>query len=138
LEEVFASSDIVSVHLPVTPDTKKLINKSLFSLMHEDALFINTARASVVDRSAMYDVLSKKKIKGAILDVFDNEPPDELDYKIIDLPNVMATPHIAGATFEVEDHHVRIMNEVLIDWFVNGNKNPEKLYNKEVLDTIVK
>jgi D-3-phosphoglycerate dehydrogenase len=138
LEDVFSSSDIVSVHLPVTADTKNMINKSLFDLMHSDALFINTARASVVDREAMYDTLSHSRIKGAILDVFDNEPPDELDYKIIDLPNVMATPHIAGATFEVEDHHVRIMNEVLMDWFVNGNKNSEKVSNKEVLSSVVK
>jgi D-3-phosphoglycerate dehydrogenase len=138
LEDIFSSSDIVSVHLPVTADTKKLINRSLFSLMRADALFINTARAVVVDRNDLYETLAANKIKGAILDVFDNEPPDELDYKIIDLPNVMATPHIAGATFEVEDHHVRILNETLIEWYVHENKTADKLYNKEVLTTMVK
>lgn len=138
LEELFENSDIVSVHLPVTPGTKKLINKSLFSLMRKNALFVNTARAVVVDRNDMYDVLSANKIKGAILDVFDNEPPDELDYKIIDLPNVMATPHIAGATYEVEDHHVNILNHALIDWFIHDKKVADKLYNKEVRISKVK
>ena len=67
------------------------------------------------------------------MDVFDHEPPDDLDYKIIDLPNVLATPHIAGASFEVEDHHVRIMNETLMEWFIHGNKSTDRLYNKQIL-----
>ena len=133
LEDVFASSDIVSVHLPVTEDTRGMINKNLFGLMKKDAIFVNTARAAVVNRNDLYEVLQHKKIKGAILDVFDHEPPDELDYKIIDMPNVMATPHIAGASFEVEDHHVRIMNEALMGWFIQGNKSTGRLYNKQVL-----
>lgn len=135
LEEVFSSSDIVSVHLPVTEATKGMIDKSLFDKMKNDAIFINTARAVVVNRNDLYNTLKEDKIKGAILDVFDNEPPDELDYKIIDLPNVLATPHIAGATFEVEDHHVTILNEVLIDWFANGNKTVNRLANKDILST---
>jgi D-3-phosphoglycerate dehydrogenase len=101
--------------------------------MKKDAIFVNTARAAVVNRNDLYEVLQQKKIKGAILDVFDHEPPDELDYKIIDMPNVMATPHIAGASFEVEDHHVRIMNEALMAWFIQGNKSTGRLYNKQVL-----
>jgi D-3-phosphoglycerate dehydrogenase len=135
LQTLFSTSDIVSVHLPVTPDTKGMINNSLFSLMKKEALFVNTARAVVVNRNDLYSILAGKHIKGAILDVFDNEPPDELDYKMIDLPNVLATPHIAGATFEVEDHHVRILNTALIDWYVNGKKLSDKLYNKEILTT---
>jgi len=133
LADLFATSDVVSIHLPVTPETKQLINQSLFGLMQPHAIFVNTARAVVVDRNALYETLAAGKIKGAILDVFDNEPPDELDYKIIDLPNVIATPHIAGATFEVEDHHVRILNNALIDWYVNGNRTGDKIYNKDIL-----
>lgn len=133
LENVFATSDIVSVHLPVTKDTMGMINKDLFRLMKNDAIFVNTARAVVVNRSDLYEVLHHKKIRGAILDVFDHEPPDELDYKIIDLPNVLATPHIAGASFEVEDHHVRIMNEALTEWFIHDKRSTERLYNKQIL-----
>lgn len=133
LEEVFATSDIVSVHLPVTDDTKGMIDKNLLSRMKENALFVNTARAVVVNRNDLYDVLKGNKIKGAILDVFDQEPPDYLDYKIIDLPNVLATPHIAGATFEVEDHHVDILNESLVKWFIYNQKSVHRLANREVL-----
>lgn len=116
LEDVFSSCDIVSIHLPVNKHTIGMINASLLNTMKEDAIFINTARASVVDRNALIDVVLNNKIKGAILDVFDHEPPDELDYQLINAPNVLATPHTAGATFEVEDHHVAILNKQLLAW----------------------
>jgi D-3-phosphoglycerate dehydrogenase len=133
LEDVFASSDIVSIHLPVTDATKGMIDKSLLQLMKPGAIFVNTARAVVVNRTDLFDALRNNLIRGAILDVFDHEPPDALDYQIIDLPHVMATPHIAGATFEVEDHHVRILNDTLREWFVNNRKTGDKLANKEIL-----
>jgi D-3-phosphoglycerate dehydrogenase len=137
LEEVFSTCDIVSIHLPVTAETKGMINQRLFSLMRPHAIFVNTARAVVVNRNDLYDVLAQQKIRGAILDVFDNEPPDALDYKIIDLPNVLPTPHIAGATHEVEDHHVQILNEVLTEWFVEGNHTANKLANRDILKTYI-
>ncbi len=135
LEELFAACDIVSVHLPVTADTEGMIERKYFELMRPEALFINTARAVVVNRQDLYSVLSQNKIKGAILDVFDNEPPDDLDYKIINLPNVLPTPHIAGATYEVEDHHVRILNEALVEWFVQGKPSAHRLANTEILSS---
>lgn len=137
LEDLFSSSDVVSIHLPVANDTLQLVNRSVLQRMRKEALFVNTARAAVVNRNDLYEVLAAGSIKGAILDVFDNEPPDELDYKIIDLPNVMATPHIAGATFEVEDHHVQIMNRALIDWYVKGLQTTNKIYNKEMLASAI-
>ncbi|MBC9929857.1 NAD(P)-dependent oxidoreductase [Chitinophaga qingshengii] len=133
LEDVFASSDIVSVHLPVTSATKGMINGQLLKMMKKDAIFINTARSAVVQREGLLEVLEKKLIRGAILDVFDNEPPDELDYRIIDMPHVIATPHIAGATFEVEDHHVNIMNRALLQWYAQDNKQIAELANKDLL-----
>ena len=133
IEDVFASSDIVAIHLPVNPHTKGMIDKSLLSLMKPGAIFINTARAVVVNRNDLLDVLENKRIRGAILDVFDHEPPDEIDNRIINLPNVLATPHIAGATFEVEDHHAGIMNEAILDWFVNKKSYSRLLANDEIL-----
>jgi D-3-phosphoglycerate dehydrogenase len=114
LEEIFETSDIVSIHLPENEETEGMINASLLSKMKKDALLVNTARASVVNREDLLEVLENNKIGGALLDVFHHEPPDEIDYKIIHLPNVFATPHIAGATYEVEDHHSFIMNEKLV------------------------
>lgn len=118
LEELFSTSDIVSIHLPANEQTKEMIGASLFRLMKKDAIFVNTSRAVVVKRKDLLEVLINKKIRGAVLDVFDAEPPDEFDYKLIHLPQVLATPHIAGATFEVEDHHARIMNNNLLNWYV--------------------
>lgn len=133
LEDLFATSDIVSIHLPVTAETKGMINSRLLKMMKKDAIFINTARASVVQQQDLLEVLENKLIRGAILDVFDHEPPDELDYRIIDLPQVIATPHIAGATFEVEDHHVEIMNRALLQWYAQANRHIAELANKDLL-----
>lgn len=133
IDQLFQSSDIVSIHLPMNDQTKGMINKSLLSKMKPSAIFVNTARAGVVNRYDLLETLESKKIRGAILDVFDQEPPDAIDYKIIHLPNVLATPHIAGATFEVEDHHAEIMNEALLDWFMEGKMNANLVVNPEVL-----
>lgn len=121
MEDVFSTADIVSIHLPVNASTIGLINGKLIALMKPEAIFVNTARASVVKRDDLLTALEQGKIRGAVLDVFDHEPPDETDYRLIDLPNVIATPHIAGATHEVEDHHVTILNKQLIAWANDKN-----------------
>jgi D-3-phosphoglycerate dehydrogenase len=133
LEEVFAGSDVVSVHLPANEDTAGMIDKDLLKLMKPDAIFVNTSRASVVNSKDLLDVLEQGKIRGAVLDVFDHEPPDDLDYRIIHHPHVLATPHIAGATFEVEDHHADIMNRALLDWHRKEGKESRLMVNKEIL-----
>ena len=116
LEDILKNCDIVSVHLPVTPSTKGMITRKLLSLMKADAIFVNSARADVVDYDALYDLLLNKKIRGACIDVYVSEPPSEADYKLIKLENVLATPHIAGAAYEIEDHHSRIMNNAVFEW----------------------
>ncbi len=136
LTELFAECDIVGIHLPVTAETKGMIDKKYLSLMKADAVFVNTARATVVDRDDLLDIIENGKIRGAVLDVFYNEPPDEIDYKMILNKNVIATPHIAGATHEVEDHHAFIMNNNLREFFINGNKSIKQLVNKAVLEKI--
>ena len=90
------------------------------------AIFVNTARASVVNRDALIDAIENGKIGGAILDVFNFEPPDEKDYKLINSPLVLATPHTAGATHEVEDHHVDILNRKILDWVSSVHLNDAK------------
>ena len=135
LEDVFSTSDIVSIHLPVNAHTKGMIDKRLLGMMKQDAIFVNTARAVVVNRLDLLEVLENKQIRGAILDVFDHEPPDETDNRLIHHPRVLPTPHIAGATHEVEDHHAAIMNEAVLDWFVNKNSSTKLLANKEIVAT---
>ncbi|MCE6992645.1 2-hydroxyacid dehydrogenase [Dyadobacter sp. CY323] len=134
LEELFKTSDVVSIHLPVNKETERMIGKDLISLMKPDAIFVNTARAVVVERESLLYAIENNLIRGAILDVFDHEPPDEIDYKLIRHPHVLATPHIAGATFEVEDHHADIMNNNLHNFYVKGDKSIRQLVNKEALN----
>ena len=116
LEEIFENSDFVSIHLPVLDSTKGMINAELFARMKETAIFVNTARSAVVDKPALMEALKTKKIRGAILDVLEVEPPTEEALEIARLDNVLLTPHICGATYEVTDHQSRIMTDRIDAW----------------------
>ncbi|CAM3420354.1 NAD(P)-dependent oxidoreductase [Marinicrinis lubricantis] len=131
IEHVFATSDIVSIHLPVTKETIGSIDSRLLRQMKPDAIFVNSARAAVVDRKSLFQVLKEGSISGAIVDVFYAEPPDDEDYEMMNLPNVSATPHIAGNTFEVDKHHAEIMLEALHSW-EQKHQPPKYLVNPEV------
>ncbi|MCI9454595.1 MAG: 2-hydroxyacid dehydrogenase [Dorea sp.] len=116
LEEIFENSDIVSIHLPVMESTKGMIHADLFAKMKETAIFVNTARSAVVDEGALIEVLRAKKIKGAILDVLSVEPPTEDALAVAKLDNVLLTPHICGAAYEVTDHQSQIMADCIDAW----------------------
>lgn len=98
LEELFATGDIVSVHAPTIPATKEIIGAEHFAAMPDGALFINTARAWVVDQAAMKAELATGRIR-AVLDVFDKEPL-AADDSLRDMDNVFLTPHVSGHTTE--------------------------------------
>lgn len=132
LKEIFETSDIVSIHLPVNSTTKGLIDYSLLSLMKKGALFVNTARSAVVKTEDLIKILKEKRIKGAILDVLDNEPPKDDDLEIINLDNILLTPHICGASYEVTDHQADIVVERLNKWF-NNDEMDKIIYNKDIL-----
>ncbi|MGO1244251.1 MAG: NAD(P)-dependent oxidoreductase [Sphingobacterium sp.] len=136
LEELFSSCDVVGIHLPVTAETVGMIDKKYLDLLKPEAIFVNTARATVVNRDDLLATVEQGKIRGVVLDVFYNEPPDEIDYKMILNKRVLATPHIAGATHEVEDHHAFIMNNNLREFFFKGNKAIKQLVNKSILNEI--
>ena len=96
LDDLLKESDFVSIHTALTDETKHLINAEKLALMKSSAYLINTARGPIVDETALIEVLKEKKIAGAALDVFENEP--ELTPGLIDVDNVVLTPHIASAT----------------------------------------
>ncbi len=121
LEEIFENSDIISIHLPVIDSTKGMIHAELLAKMKETAIFVNTARSAVVEEPALLEVLRAKKIRGAILDVLSVEPPTEDALEIAKLDNVLLTPHICGAAYEVTDHQSLIMTEKVAAW-MNENK----------------
>ncbi len=99
LDELLAASDIVSLHAPLTPETKHLINSSSLAKMKSTSILINTARGPLVDEAALIEALSSGRILGAGLDVFEREPPPP-DHPLFALPNVVVTPHIAAGTVD--------------------------------------
>lgn len=95
MEEVFAQSDILSIHAPELPSTYHIVNADSIATMKDGAILINTARGSLVDEYALADALMRGKLKCAALDVFDPEPPRK-DNPLLKLSNCILTPHIAG------------------------------------------
>ena len=133
LEELFATCDVVSLHLPVSDSTRGLVTETLLRSMKPDALFVNAGRSALVDTQGLIRVLRDKAIAGAVLDVLDSEPPTPEDLAIGDLPNVILTPHICGATYEVTNHQADILNTRIRQWL--ASENLEKIvYNRDVLN----
>jgi D-3-phosphoglycerate dehydrogenase len=100
LDELFGVSDFISLHVPKTPETKKMINEAAFNKMKKNARIINCARGGVVDETALYDALKSGKIAGAALDVFEQEPL--VDSPLLELDNVVFTPHLGASTSEAQ------------------------------------
>jgi (S)-sulfolactate dehydrogenase len=89
----------VSLHIPLLPETRNLIDAARLALMKPDAVLINSARGSIVDEAALAAALRARKLGGAALDVFDIEPL-KAGSPLVDCPNLILTPHIAGVTAE--------------------------------------
>lgn len=123
LEYIFKNSDIVSVHLPLSDETRGIINKDLISKMKENAIFINVARGAVTDEKALADAVKSRKIAGLGVDVYSVEPflENHPFYSLLNLPNVCLTPHMAWGSYEAR---VRVLEEIKknINSFLNGEK----------------
>ncbi len=101
LAELLASSDVVSLHVPLTQETRHLIDAAALATMKRDAILINAARGGVVDERALVAALRAGRLGGAALDVFEQEPVDaEYGQRFAGIPNLLLTPHIAGVTLE--------------------------------------
>lgn len=112
LEELLASSDFVSLHCPITPATRNMIDRRALKLMKPGAFLINTARGALIDEAVLIEALREKRLAGAALDVLSQEPPAP-DHPIIkaakELDNLLVTPHCAWTAREARE---RLMNEV--------------------------
>lgn len=109
LEELFSTSDFISLHCPLTKDNQEFINTKLLSRMKPSAFLINTARGQLIHENDLRDTLQKKKIAGAALDVLSVEPPPP-DHPLLGLSNCLITPHNAWLSFEARE---RIMKATL-------------------------
>jgi len=115
LEDLLKRSDIVSIHVPLTRETERMIGATEIGLMKESAFLINTSRGGIVDEEALVAALRTEKLRGAALDVYESEPPRNLE--LIKLPNVVCTPHIGAQTMEARRTASTLIAEKIIRFF---------------------
>jgi len=117
LDELFRSSDYITLHVPMTPETAHMIGVQKLSLMKKTAFLINTSRGGVIDEAALAEALQNGAIAGAGLDVFEKEPPAG---PILTAPNTILTPHIGGQTEEAQTNAIAVVGEKVRDFFSSG------------------
>ncbi|SDC41139.1 D-3-phosphoglycerate dehydrogenase [Pelagirhabdus alkalitolerans] len=101
VEDVIKAADFVTLHTPLLKETKHLIDKDAIAKMKDGVQIINCARGGIIDEDALYDAIVEGKVKGAALDVFEEEPA--VEHKLLDLPQVIATPHLGASTVEAQE-----------------------------------
>jgi D-3-phosphoglycerate dehydrogenase len=119
LDELFRCSDIISLHIPSTEETAKLINEELLSEMKTSSVIINTARGQVIDYLALSQMLISGRIAGAAIDIYETEPPIPENHPLLSAPNTILLPHIAYATKEAMLKRFEIAKSN-IEFFLNG------------------
>lgn len=121
LEELLEKSDIISVHIPLTKETKYLIGRKEFKLIKPTAYIVNTARGGIIEEAALLEALEQKQIAGAALDVFEQEPP--FNSELLKFDNFLATPHMAWYSIEASQELKRKAAEEVLR--VLTNKQPD-------------
>ena len=122
-EEVLKEADFISIHVPLLPATRHLINAERLRIMKPTAYLINTSRGPVIDEKALAEALKNKIIRGAAIDVFENEPA--VEPVLLKLENIILTPHIASATEETRAKMAELAAENII--FALSGKEPPNL-----------
>lgn len=118
-DELFRRADFITLHIPLTKNTRHIIGKDEFNEMKDGVYFINCARGGLVDEAALLDALDSKKVAGAALDVFEKEPPQK-DYPLLSHPRVICTPHIGASTRDAQRKVAIDCGNQLIDFLVRG------------------
>ena len=122
-ETILKKADIITLHTPLTSETKDLISFDDFNNMKETAILINTARGPVVNKEALYDALQNKKIAGAATDVYDVEPPLDKEEILLQAPNLLMLPHVAYATNESFEKRLQIVIDNILLWLDGKARN---------------
>lgn len=130
LDDLLATSDVVTLHVSLTEETRHMINPVTLSKMKKGAFLVNTSRGSVVEERALVEALRRGDLAGAALDVFETEP--NVHPELIAMPNVITTPHIASATYEARYKMSEQVVTAVLDVF--AGKKPQNLVNEEVWD----
>jgi glyoxylate reductase len=129
LDRLLTEADFVSLHPSLTDETRHMIDARALALMKPTAFLINTARGAVVDEAALTKALTEKRIAGAGLDVFENEP--DVNRALTRLPNVALTPHLGSAVFEVREAMANAVADNIVA-LLEG-RQPPNIVNPEVL-----
>ena len=119
LEDVYARADFLTVHTPLTAETRGLIDREVLSKMKHGARLINCARGGLVDEDALYEALTSGSIAGAALDVFSEEPPPA-EHRLLQLDQVIATPHLGASTTEAQEGVAFTVAEQMRDFLLTG------------------
>lgn len=121
LVDLAKRSDYISVHVPLTQETKNVVSTEFFGNMKPEAMFIDCARGGVCDEAALYDALVNKKIAGAALDVFAKEPTNLENCPLLGLDNFICTPHLGASTNEAQENVALIIAEQIADYLLKGS-----------------
>lgn len=132
VESIYQKADFISIHIPLTKETRNMIGKKELSMMKSNAFLINVARGGIIDETALYDALKDKKIAGAALDVFEKEPPG-IENPLFKLDNLLASPHNAALTNEAMIAMAVDSSQGIVD-FLSG-KEPQNIVNREVANS---
>jgi len=119
LDEIFAKSDFITVHVPLTPDTQGLINEAAFAKMKEGVRIINCARGGIVDEHDLAEAIKSGKVAGAALDVYVDEPPTA-EHPLVKLEQVITTPHLGASTDEAQLNVAIAVAEQMVDFLDKG------------------
>ena len=131
LDTVISQADFLSVHVPVTPETYRLINSERIAQMKDGAFLLNLARGPLVDPEALLDAVDSGKLRGAGIDVFDPEPP-AVDSRLRDHPAILATPHSATVTVEGRIRIETMAVERILAFF--RDERPQDVVNPDVFE----
>jgi D-3-phosphoglycerate dehydrogenase len=118
LDEIFGESDFISVHTPLTSETRGLLDEAAFQKMKPGMRIINCARGGIIDEDALYTAIKEGKVAGAALDVFSKEPP--VDSPLLTLPQIIATPHLGASSEQAQINVSKAIAEQMVDYLLNG------------------
>jgi len=121
LMELANRADYISVHVPLTKETRNLLSTDFFKAMRKDAMFIDCARGGVCDEQALYEALVDGEIAGAALDVFAGEPTTLENCPLLGLKNFICTPHLGASTSEAQENVALIIAEQVADYLLRGS-----------------
>ncbi|GAA5819552.1 MAG: phosphoglycerate dehydrogenase [Methanobrevibacter sp. CfCl-M3] len=132
LETVLSEADIITIHVPLTPQTKHLISEKELKLMKNNVFIVNCARGGIIDEEALCNALKNGEIAGAALDVYENEPPK--GSKLFELDNVVLSPHVAASTIEAQKDAAIIAADEVAQVF--KGKTPKNVLNLPIVDPV--